>query len=153
MNQSTQVECATLRRFRRFPPSSLVVALSDPLYNLISYPLHPISPQTLFTRITSYPSTISPNMFRAAIRTASRSVSAQTTLRSFSTAPIAPLRTAQIGTVSFLQSRSYASAGLDKSQITARIMELLKSFEKVDGGKVGFVPDSETKAHVSCGTR
>lgn len=29
-----------------------------------------------------------------------------------------------------------ASAGLDKEQITSRVLEVLKGFEKVDGGKV-----------------
>ena len=37
-----------------------------------------------------------------------------------------------------VKSRSYAdAAGLSKSDIEGRVMEVMKSFEKVDGGKVG----------------
>ena len=79
-------------------------------------------------------------MFNVALRAAARSVRApaSTPVRFLSTRSFAAPRPAV--TLSLLQSRTYASgAGLDKDTITARVLELLKSFEKVDGGKVGVV--------------
>jgi NADH dehydrogenase (ubiquinone) 1 alpha/beta subcomplex 1 len=37
-----------------------------------------------------------------------------------------------------LSARGYAaSAGLSKDDISSRVLEVMKTFEKVDGGKVG----------------
>jgi NADH dehydrogenase (ubiquinone) 1 alpha/beta subcomplex 1 len=67
-------------------------------------------------------------MFRAAIPTF-RAIARSTT----AAAAVRPQAAQRI----VLGQRWYAaSAGLDKEQITSRVLEVLKGFEKVDGGKV-----------------
>lgn len=74
----------------------------------------------LSTHTTSY------NMFRAAIP-AFRAVARSSVIAA---RPVAQ-------TQRIAGQRWYAaSAGLDKEQITSRVLEVLKGFEKVDGGKV-----------------
>ena len=44
-----------------------------------------------------------------------------------------------------------ASAGLDKDQITSRVLEVLKGFEKVDGGKVSLESVWLSSLGIDCG--
>ncbi|KAK1925772.1 acyl carrier protein-like protein [Papiliotrema laurentii] len=68
-------------------------------------------------------------MFTAALRTASRSVAPRAGFRMAAASPAASLRP-------ILLARGYASAGLSRDDITARVLDVLKTFEKVDGGKL-----------------
>lgn len=85
-------------------------------------PTHPLIPPLSLNTIRI--------MFTAALRTASRSVAPRAGFRMAAASPAASLRP-------ILLARGYASAGLSRDDITARVLDVLKTFEKVDGGKVG----------------
>lgn len=77
-------------------------------------------------------------MFRSALlRTQLRT--ALPAFRPLAARPVVPLSASASASSSLLvKSRSYAaSAGLSKGDIEGRVMEVMKTFEKVDGGKVG----------------
>lgn len=81
-------------------------------------------------------------MFRAAIPTF-RAIA-----RSTATAAVRPQALAAQRIV--VGQRWYAaSAGLDKEQITSRVLEVLKGFEKVDGGKVSCYSRDRLRRWVS----
>jgi hypothetical protein len=117
--------------FRSAPPTASTPLSIHVIGNRHRYLAH-ISPISRYTSSSSHPPLA---MFRLALKTASRSAAAR------ATAPIASSSFRQSAAPSILSlSRSYASGGgLGKDEISGRIMEVLKSFEKVDGGKVRLV--------------
>ncbi|WVF68995.1 acyl carrier protein [Kwoniella sp. CBS 6097] len=71
-------------------------------------------------------------MYRTALRSALPSLRLRAAATPIARAalPVAPVRPA-------FQYRGYAAAaGLSKDDITSRVLDVLKSFEKVDGGKL-----------------
>lgn len=87
--------------------------------------LRPIHPSCLL-HISQEPTT----MFRSAIL--------RSQLPAFRSAALASVRPAVARPTPVFLSRGYAAAaGLSKDDISSRVLEVMKSFEKVDGGKVG----------------
>lgn len=106
-----------LRRFTSTQPSSSII--SQPIQHSLyihSIHTHPYIPNT---------------MFRTAIAKAAPSFRV-------AAAPLAR-PTLSLARPTLVAVRGYAaSAGLSKDDISSRVLEVMKTFEKVDGGKVGF---------------
>lgn len=114
-----------------------MITKSVPPTETSAFHLHPLPPSiyqsiTIYTlypiHLHLYPTTI--KMFRTAILRSAPS------FRIATTPLIRPALTFARPTLT-LASRGYAaSAGLSKDDISSRVLEVMKTFEKVDGGKV-----------------